>query len=59
MNLGEWEGVTMVNENHWLEFKVLRMPYLCGEAFQKFQVLSGQVLIRKEEVEFVGLPSTV
>jgi hypothetical protein len=26
MDLREWEGVLRVNENHWLELKVLRMP---------------------------------
>lgn len=55
-NLGEWEGVFMVNVNHWLEFKVLWMPHLCREAFQESQVLAKWVLIRKEEVELLGLP---
>ena len=32
------------------------MPYLYGDAFQKSQVLAGVVLIKKEEVELIGLP---
>ena len=59
MNLGEWELVFRVNVNHWLEFKVLGMPHLHGEAFQESQVLAGWVLIRKEEVELVHLPRTI
>jgi hypothetical protein len=34
------------------------MLHLYEEAFQDFQVLAGQVLIEKEEVELVGLPRT-
>jgi hypothetical protein len=40
----------MVNVNHWLEVKVLRMPHLHGEAFQEFQVLA-----EKEESVLGGL----
>ena len=45
MDLGEWEGVLRVNENHWLEFKVLQMPHLYGQAFQESQVVAGRVLM--------------
>jgi hypothetical protein len=27
VDLGEWEGAVRVNENHWLELKVLSMPH--------------------------------
>ena len=46
MNLGEWEGVLKV-KFHWLEFKVLKIPPLYGEAFQESQALSGQVFMGK------------
>lgn len=41
MDFGAWERIFFFfygNENHWLEFKVLWMPSLHGEAFQKPQV---------------------
>lgn len=43
MNPGEYKGVFRVNVNHCWEFKVLGMPYLHGEVFQKslVVVLSG------------------
>jgi hypothetical protein len=34
------------------------MCYFHGEAFQEFQVLVGEVLSLKEEVELIGLPRT-
>jgi hypothetical protein len=36
-------GDFRVNGNHWLEFKVLRMPHWHGEALQESPVLSGRV----------------
>lgn len=48
MNLGECKGVLLRLKFHWLEFKVLDMLYLHGEAFQESQVLAGRVLIRKK-----------
>lgn len=56
MGLGEWEGAFGVNENHWLDLKFCNCSHLCGEAFQEFHVLTGQVLIR--ENKFVGLLRT-
>jgi hypothetical protein len=32
------------------------MPHLYGDAFQQSQVLSGVVLLRKEDVKLIGLP---
>lgn len=45
MDFEEWERVLGVNENHWLEFKVLQMPHLYGQAFQESQVVAGRVLM--------------
>jgi hypothetical protein len=59
MNPGELEGVFRVNVNHCLGFKVLRMLHLHREVFQEPQVLAGQVLIWKEEVEPEVLPRTM
>lgn len=62
MNPGEYKGVFRVNVNHCWEFKVLGMPHLHGEVFQKSLVvvlswaLGGWVLIQKKEVDLVGLP---
>ena len=33
IDLGKWEGIFMVNKNHWLEFKVLWMPHIYREEF--------------------------
>ena len=33
MDLGELEGVLLRVKFHWLEFKVLEIPHLFGEAF--------------------------
>lgn len=45
MDLGEWKEVFVVNEKHWLEFKVLGMPHLYGEVLQESQVPAGWVLL--------------
>jgi hypothetical protein len=51
MDLGEWEGVLLRVKFHWLELKILGMPYLYGETFQESQVLAGRVLrVRRGEV---------
>ena len=50
MDLREWEGVFRVNENHWLEFKILQIPYLYGEVFQESHVAAGWILIGKKKV---------
>lgn len=47
MDFGEWKGVHRVNENPWLEFKVL---CLYGKAFQESQGLAGQVLMEAGEL---------
>ena len=57
MDLGEWEGVLLRVKFHWLELKILGMPYLYGETFQESQVLAEQVLIL-EKRKAVGLPRT-
>ena len=44
MNLGEWEGVLLRVNFHWLMLKVLGIPYLHGEATQSHQALAEQVL---------------
>ena len=44
VDLGEWEGVFRVKVNHWLEFKVLGMPHLHGEAFQESRCLLDRFL---------------
>jgi hypothetical protein len=55
INLGEWEGIFQVNL-HWLRLKVLEMPHLYGKAFQ---VLPGQVLIRRKGIEPLIPPRTM
>jgi hypothetical protein len=59
VNLGEWEGVFRVSIKSWLELNPMWMLHLYGGAFQESQVLAGQVLIGKEEVELVGMPRTM
>ena len=44
IDLGEEVGVFRVNENHWLELKVLGRHHLCGEVVQESQVSAGWVL---------------
>lgn len=64
-----------MNVSHWLEYKVLEMPCLQGEALQESQVLTRQVLGEwwwgggeggkecgggvRKEGELVGLPRTI
>lgn len=49
-----YESRRVERNSQCLDLKVLQMPHLYGEAFQESQVLAGWVLIRKDDVEFVG-----
>lgn len=46
-------------ENHYLEFKVLQMPHLYGQAFGNPRYSLDVLLTRKEEVVLVGLPRNI
>jgi hypothetical protein len=37
MKLGEWEGVLLRMNFHWLRLKILGLPHLHGEAFQEIE----------------------
>lgn len=55
LHLGEWEGVFLRAKVHWLQLKAPGVPHSQGETFQ---VLTGQVLIGRKEVEPVNSPRT-
>lgn len=59
MNLESRKEFSKWMWNQWLDFKVLWMSHLYGEALQKFQVLAWQICIKKEEVELGCLPRTM
>lgn len=42
--LGKGVGISRVAIYHWLELKLLGMPYLHAEVVHESQVLSGQIL---------------